>query len=868
MSSFPPFLRRLRALFLKRKLDADMSEEMRLHLELQTAENIARGMAPDAARHAAHRGFGGAEQLKERVRDQRGWRWLEDCRQDLRFGLRGLAREPGFAAICILVLALGIGANTAIFGVVDAVALRPLPVPEPERVVRVWETNASRNVTSFSVSFQDYQDWARLSRSWTTLAAVDARSVNLSGDGEPERLRAQLATATALPLFGWRVAHGRGFSVEDDQPGRGDVAMLAEALWRRRFGADPNVLGRTLIVDGKRKTVVGVLATGAGLAAEAEIFLPLQPFTSPDRDDRDIDVFGRLKPGITLAQAQEEMSAVAREIERLNPQDNTGWGVRLEPLFDVVVGRNVRVGLYLTLGAVGVLLVIASANFSTLLLVRAAKRRRELSIRAAMGGGRGRLIRQLTTESLLLAAIGGGFGLLLAAWGVGFIGAFDVAGLPRAAEVFLDQRVLAFAALTSALTGMIAGVLPAWSASRVDLQDGLKNCGLGAGPTRHRLRNALVIGQLALSIVLLAVAGVLVRTFDRLQRTDFGFRSEQVLTARFHPMNRNGRALVENFVERVRALPGVIAAGAISSAPMSAYNTSSHVFPVGPAAIPVTASIQSEWRIATEDYFRVMQIPVLRGRAFARSDDGSAGRVVIVSQTLARRLWGEDDPIGRQINPGGGTTFSTVVGVVGDVRSRDPAQAPQPAYYLSAHRDVWGTMTLTVRTAGDALRLVPQLRAELRALDPALPLYDVQTMDDLIGRRLASQRAVTVLLGAFAALALTLAVTGLYGVMAHVTGQRTREVGIRMALGAQRSDVIRPLLTQGARLIGAGSLLGLILALAAAALIRGKFEQISAADPLVLAGAVLLLGGISLLACYLPARRASRLDPLVALRTE
>jgi putative ABC transport system permease protein len=862
-------LRKFHALFRKEKLDAEMAEEMRAHLELQIDEHIRRGMTPDEARYAAQREFGGVEQIKERARDARGWRWVDDLRQDLRFGARTLSREPGFAAVCILVLALGIGANTAIFSVVDAIVLRPLPVPEPERVMRVWETNAARKVTGFSVSFQDYGDWVRLSRSWTALAALDNRNVNLLADGEPEHLRAQLATSNALSLFGWRVAHGRGFSAEDDQPGRGDVVILSDALWRRRFAADPGVLGRFVVVDGKPKTVIGVFAPDRGLAAEAEILLPLHPFASPDRDDRDLEVYGRLKPGISLAQAQEEMVAVAREIERQNPQDNAGWSARLEPLFDVAVGRNLSVALYLVFGAVGVLLAIACANFSSLLLVRAAKRGRELAIRAALGGGRGRLVRQLTTESLLLAVLGGTVGVALAAWSLEFIRSRGEADLPRVNEVVLDGRVLAFAVLATVVTGVVAGLLPAWSASRIDVQHGLKNSGGSSTPQRNRLRNTLVIGQLALSIVLLTVAGVLVRTFERLQRTDLGFRSEQLLTARLGPFDGSGgKTLVENLIERVRVLPQVTAVGAISNAPMAAYNTSNHVFPVGPATIATTESIQSEWRIVTEDYFRAMQIPVVRGRAFARTDDGGTGRVVIVNQALARQLWGDEDPIGRQINPGGGKTYSTVVGVVGDVRSRDPAQPPQPGYYLSAHRSLWGPMTLTVRTRGNALDLVPQLRTELRALDPTLPLFDVQTMEELIDRRLAPQRTVTVLLGAFAALALTLAVTGLYGVMAHATGQRTREVGIRMALGAQRADVVRPLVTHGARLIVAGSIGGLVLALVVGALLRGKFEQISAVDPVALSAATLLLGGVSLLACYLPARRASRLDPLIALRTE
>jgi predicted permease len=519
------------------------------------------------------------------------------------------------------------------------------------------------------------------------------------------------------------------------------------------------------------------------------------------------------------------------------------------------------------LGAVSILLAIACANFSGLLLVRAAQRSRELAIRAALGGGRGRLVRQLTTESLLLAALGGVAGLLVAQWAIDFIRTLAEVGLPRAGEVRFDGRIAGFAVLATALTGLVAGILPALAASRVDVQHALKDGGALAGPRRHRLRSGLVVGQLALAILLLAAAGVVLRTLDRLQRVDLGFRAEQVLTARIAPTS-NGRVLVENLVERVQRLPGVVAAGAISSAPMSAYNTSNHVFPVGPAALPAGTSIQSEWRIVTADYFRALQIPVLRGRAFTTTDDGRAGRVVLINRSLASQLWGDADPIGRQINPGGGTTYSTVVGVVGDIRSRDPARPANPAYYLSAHRGLWGPMTLTIRTTGDATALVPQLRAELRALDATLPLFDVQTLGALVDQRLATRRVLTTVLTTFAAVALTLAGAGLYGVMAHATGQRTREVGIRIALGAQRRQVVWPLLAQGVRLTACGTLIGAGLVATALPLVRGKFDAVTAADPLALGAAISLLAVVALVACYVPARRASRLDPLTALRHE
>jgi putative ABC transport system permease protein len=670
-----------------------------------------------------------------------------------------------------------------------------------------------------------------------------------------------------LPLFNLRVARGRGFNPEDDQPGRGRVAILSDGFWRRRFVGDGNVLNREVTVDGQAYTVIGVLAAGSSVFPETDIFVPAQPFASPDRDDREFEVYGRLKAGVTPAQADAEMVGIARQLEREYPADNSGWSVRLEPLFETVVGSGVRQGLLLVLAAGGLLLAITCANLAGLLLVRATNRTRELAVRAALGGGRGRLIRQLTTEAFLLASLGGLFGGLLAWWGTGLLASLNAAGLPRANEIQLDGRVLAFTVGATLLTGLFAGLVPALSASRVDILSGLKSSGPAAGRRRSRLRAVLIVGQLALSIVLLAAAGLLVQTFRHLQRTDLGFRPEQVLTARLAP-RQDARVVVETLVERIKALPGVIAVGAANSAPMARYNTSNNVFPVGPASIPVTESIQCEWRMVTADYFKALQIPVLRGRAFVPADNGQQGRVVVVNQSLARALWGDEDPLGKQINPGGGTTYSTVIGVVGDFRSRSPATPPAPSYFISAHRSVWGTMTLAVRTSGDALALVPMIRTEMRAVDPTLALFEIELLEESVGRRLASQQASATILALFAALAVALAATGIYAVMAQSTLQRTREVGIRLALGGQPFGVMRALLREGVMLIVAGAAAGLPLALAATQLLRGQLSGVMPGDPVTLFGALLLLSAAALFACWLPARRIVKVDPMVALRAE
>lgn len=860
-----------RALFQRRGLDAEMSDEMRFHLEMLIGEKMQRGMTPEAARLAALREFGGIEQHKERARDERGGRWLADFVQDVRIGLRRLGRERRFAALCVLVLALGVGATTVMFSVVDAVLLRPLPVAEADRVLRLWEGNASRGITRFSVSYPNYADWAARSRCWEILAAFDNRNVNMMVRGEPERLRAGIATANALPLFGWRVLRGRGLLPSDDQPGQAPVALLTEATWRARFGADPEIEKRAVVIDGSSHTIVGVLADGVGLDLGVEVVMPIRPFVSPDRDDKDLGVYGRLRRGTSIVQARAEMAAVAQGLAQEYPDDNGGWGINLEPLFDTVVHAKARGMVQLMSGAAVLLLVIACANLSSLLLVAAMKRTQELSIRAALGGGRGRLIRQLLTESGLVASLGGVSGLLLAWWGVDAMRAADSLNLPRADLIALDGRVLVFALGITVVTGLIAGVVPAFVVSRVDVQQGIRGTGALSVVRKGRLRNLLVVGQLALSIVLLAGAGVLLRAVSELHRVDLGFRPEQVLTARLAPKNNQAKAIVESLVERVRLLPGVTAVGAVSSAPMAAYNTSNHVFPVGAASIPTTQSVQSDWRIVTADYFRAMEIPVRKGRAFTTTDNATGGRVVVVNEALARALWGDADPIGRQINPGGGTSYSTVIGVVSDIRNHTPGQPPTPAYYLSAHRSVWGAMTLVVRSTGDAERLVPQIRAELRALAPTVPLFDVQALSQLVDRQIAPQATVAGLLTVFALLALVLAAVGLYGVMAYVTSQRSREVGIRMALGAGKWDVLRPLLGEGGRVVAAGVVIGLGSALLLTRTLRQALElpgTASLTDSATVIAAAVLLGLIAMLACYVPARRATRVDPLIALRTE
>lgn len=853
-------------LWRRRRREAEMKAEMAHHLELETERQQQRGLSATEALHAALRAFGNLASIEERAREVQAARWLEDFGKDVRLGARLLWREKLFTALGILVLALGLGATTALFSVLNAVVLRSLPVDEAERIVQVWETNPGRGVNRFSASFENYQDWAKRSTGFTELAAIARPSLTAMIGSEPERLRGVAYTANAADLFNLRVAVGRPLSAENDQPGGANVVLLSDRLWRTRLGRSEAILGTALTLNGASYTVIGIAAPEAGLFSGADVFLPLQNFASVgDRSNHDVDVYGRLQRGVTLEQAQAELVAIAAQLEREHPDSNAGWSLRLEPLFDTIVSPKVRRALWQLLGAVSLLLVIACANLSGLLLVRATGRSREFAVRAALGGGRGRLVRQLLAESLLLVVLGGGAGLLIAVWSFEALRSLEALGLPRSEEISLDARVLVFAAGATLLTALLAGLFPAWSVAQVDPQRELKDGG-AAGRTRARpLRTALLVGQVALSLVLLTVAGLLLRSFEQLLRTDLGFTPDRILTARIAP-GEDGRELVERWVERVRALPGVEAAAATSFAPTSFYNTSNNLFPVGPSLLPAGASVQAEWRIVTEDYFRALQIPLVRGRFFNRGDNADGARVVIVNQALARHLWGEDDPIGKQVNPGGGTRYSTVIGVVGDVRSGDPETPPAPQFYLSAHRWVWSTMTLVVRARGDGSNLVPMLRDELRALAPAMPMFEVTTLEESLDARLAPPRNSALLVGLFSLLAAVLAATGLFAMVAQATAQRTREIGIRIALGASRAEVIRPLLREGLRVTVVGVILGLLASAAGTQVLGGMLHDVSPLDPMSFAAAAIMLMAVALVACWVPARRAARVDPMVALR--
>jgi putative ABC transport system permease protein len=797
--------------------------------------------------------------------------------QDLRFALRSLRNAPGFTVVALLIVAIGIGAATTMFSAVDALVLRPVALPEPERLVAVYETNLPRNQPFFSVSFRNYVDWVEQARTFASLGAVETRTMNLTGQGEPEAVEVSAVTASFLPTVGIPTILGRNFSKEEDRKGGPPVAMLSEASWERRFGRSPDVLGQALLLDGVPHVLVGVSGPTGALPGPVEILVPMA--TAPEdvsRTHHDLWAVGRLREGVSLEAADAELKAIAARIYASLPESERGWSTRLVPYAREVVGDDVRRGLFVLLGAVGLVLLVACANLSNLLLVRSSARAFELAIRTALGAGRARIVRQIVTESVLVTVLGGVVGVLLAAWGVDLLRTLP---LPRAGQIGLDLRVLAAACVTILLAGVVAALAPALRASAVRPQEALK----GRSPrASHRSywRDAMVVAQLGTSLTLLVGVALMARSFGRLVDVDPGFRPDHALAVAVRPavnaapppgkgsFEPSAVRFYERLGERVRALPGVTAAGVVNSLPLTPRNTSLNVFPAGSAVVPAGESVQANWRLVDGGYFDAVGIPLVRGRTFAGLSPEEARRAVVVSASLARSLWADADPIGRQLDPGGNGRMLTVIGVVGDVRAQRLSSLPVPTFYWSMHRFLYGAMHLVVRTAGEPSAMLPAVRAAAQEIDASVPVFRVSTLADLRSDSLRQEKLLLGFLGGFGAVALLLAALGTYGVMAFTTQQRTREIGLRIAVGARPADILRIVLGQGARLVAAGALVGLVGALASARVLSSLLYETGTADPLayLVALGTLAMGG--LLAAYVPARRATRVDPMVALRAE
>jgi putative ABC transport system permease protein len=796
--------------------------------------------------------------------------------KDVRYGWRMLWRRPGFTVCAALVLALGIGANTAIFSLVNAVLLRPLPYPGAERIVSFDGVNPSKGITQSNLSAPDFADWKAEADAFESLALFTSGSATLGGD-EPERVGASGVTSGFFGVLGVAPALGRAFTEEDNQPGRPGVVVLSDGLWRRRFGGDPAIVGRRIELSGSQSEVVGVMPAGFGYPQGSELWSALQvDVPQQPRLNRAYQVAGRLREGVTLEAARAQLDAITGRLAAAHPTSNAGWGVELNRLHDKLVAP-VRTMLLVLLGAVGLVMVIACANVANLLLARASARRREVAVRVAVGASRGRIVRQLLTESLMLALAGGAAGLLLGVWLTDLLVALAPANTPRLVEAGLDARVFAFALLTTCVAGVSFGLAPALQATKTDLNETLKEGGRGHTDARSPLRSALVVAEVGLSLVLLVGAGLLLKSFVRLTRVSPGFEPARVLTMRLglpgvrYPEPRKKAEFYESLLGRVRALPGVEAAGATISLPLGGSNLS-----VGRGFIREGQSerpgegTNAAYFVVTPDYFRAVRVPVVRGRAFDERDTEDAPKVIIVNETLARRHFAGEEAVGRRIRMHADEKFEReIVGVVGDVKARTLDAETGPQVYVPHRQDGgWGSMSLAVRTAGDPAALTAAVREEVRALDRALPVYDVKTLDDVVAASFADRRLLSTLIASFGVAALLLASVGLYGVISYTVGRRTHEFGVRMALGAAPADVLRLVLRQGLGLALVGVAAGVVAALAAVRLMSSLLYDVSASDPYIFTLVPLLLVAVALLACYLPARRATRVDPVEALRYE
>jgi predicted permease len=798
--------------------------------------------------------------------------------QDLRYGARMLLKQPGLALVAVFTLALGIGANSAIFSVVNGVLLRPMPLEDPDRLIKIWETFLPGGQGTASVP--NLKDWREQNTVFKGIAAYQFSSFNLRGLESPERLQGATVSPNFFDVVGIRPRLGRAFQIGEDEAGRSRVALLSHRLWQRAFGGDAGVVGKEIPLNGENYTVIGVMPPAFRFPSRlTEIWVPLviPPDQVNNRDNHWMFTLARLEPDASFEQAREQMAAIAKRIEQQYPDSQAGRSVFLIPLQEETV-QSVRPALRELMFAVGFVLLIACANVANLLLGRATSRRREIAVRTALGAGRLRIVRQLLTESLLLAAAGGALGLALAKWGVEALLVLAEDFLPRANEVGLDWRVATFTAALSLLTGVFFGLIPALQSSRVDLQSALREgAGGGVSAQTNRLRSALVVMEVAATLVLLIGAGLLIKSFIRLYETDLGFKAENVLTMSLalpqakYPDVQAAAAFHQKLVERVSSLPGARSAGVINYLPVQQWGFNGGIAIEGQGPYEPGREPLAEFRAISPDYFRTMSVPLISARFFTAQDQSNSAPVVIVNQTLAQRHLPGQDPIGKRIRSIG-NNWRTVVGVVGDVRQSGVTQSVRAEVYVPVTQAVWTpmaqTMSLVVRADAEPEALISAVRNAVREIDPAQPVFNVKTMEAVVTDSVADRRLNMQLLGIFAAVALTLAVIGIYSVMSYTVSQHTREIGIRMALGARPLDVLKLVVGQGMGLTLVGVGLGLAGAFGLTRLMATLLYGVKATDPPMFAVVSALMVIVSLLACYVPARRATKVDPMVALRNE
>jgi predicted permease len=893
MDQIRTMLSRIASLFRSRRLDADLDEELRCHIDLAVEENLASGMSRQQARTLALRSFGGVSQIKETYRDQRGLPWVDAFTQDLGFAVRTLRKNPGFTLVALLTLALGIGGNTAMFSIVNGVLLNPLPFPEPDRLVTLSESKA--NFSRGSISYPNFLDWQKENHSFSAMATARFSAFSLTGRGEAEQVEAEFVSPDFFPILGVRPLLGRLIAAADNEAGSAPVVLISEGLWRRKFDAVPNILGQPITLDGRDFAIIGVIPANFHLRIpsfrDRDVYAPIRRWTNPLLMERGAGLgmhgIGRLKPGVTLEQARADMEQINRSLAATYPDADHGIGTTIVPMKEEIVG-DVRLFLLVLLGAVGFVLLLACVNAASLLLARSAARSREFAVRTALGASRGRIIRQLLTESLLLGIAAGALGLLPAFWGMRAALKLLPAALPRAEEIGLDFRVLAFTTAISLLTGVLFGLIPAFKSSQANPHSALKEGSRSSGGSHHRALATFVVTEMAIALVLLIGAGLMIRSLTQLWNVDPGFNPRNVFTFGLSlPPNFEGaspdriRAEFRAINDRFASIPGIAGVSqAWGALPMNGEDD--QLFWLEGQPKPKSQNDMSWFidYIVDPDYLRIMQIPLQRGRFFTQQDDEHAPLVIVVDEVFAQKFFPGQDPIGKRIHlVYNDDKLAQIVGVVGHVKQwgldSDDKQSLRTQVYLPCMQmpDAFIAMSpsgssVVVRYQGSLARAYESIRSANRQMSAQQVIYGDQTMESFVSDSIAERRFAMILLGAFAMLALLLACIGIYGVMAYLVSQRTVEIGIRMALGAQRGDVLALVLWRGARLALIGVGLGITSGLALMQFMRSLLFEVSPYDPTTLAGVSLLLIAVAFLACLIPARRAASVDPMQALRTE
>jgi predicted permease len=889
MNVISRFVKKISILFGRKQFATDLEEEMAFHREQSEKELIASGMTAEAARYAAMRQFGNATRAKEGSHEVVGFSF-ESLMQDVRYALRQLVMSPGFTAVITLTLALSIGANSAIFSVIQGVLLKPLPYPHSEQVVRLFLSGPE--FPKFPLNPFDFLDFRARNKSFQSMAAFTRGDMQLSGSGEPVELAGFGITSGYFRVLGVKPQLGREFDWNAEIPGNGQQVILSNRLWRTRFDAASDIVGRKITLNMKPYTVIAVMPPGAehpgnvyhalSYGDSVDVWWPFEfQGNSSQRGSHYIEGIARLKDGVRPAQANAEMNALMAQLGREHEGDKS-WNVLVIPLYSEIVGANRRM-LYVLLGAVTMVLLIACANAANLLLARAAARQREVAVRLALGAPRRRLIRQMLTESLLISLLGGGLGAILAEGGVKALVSLLPTGFPRAHDIHVNGQVFAFTFLVSIVTGILFGLAPALQASRMDPKRGLYEGGRGAtGSARQqRMRSVLVIAEVSLACVLLIGAGLMLRSFLNQLNLDAGFQKDHVLTATVSlpQAEYKSKAAAAHFYDRLMAglasMPGVESAGGGSDLPWTGYDENAGGFTIeGKKPLP-NQDFHARYHVATPDYFRALGTPLMRGRFFAQSDTENAPAVLIINQAMAARYWPNEDVLGRRItfddNPKE-KDWLTIVGVVGDVKDKPDSAGAEPAFWWPFLQNPigmgFGNMSLVVRADSDPRQLVDGLRNQVRLLDPSLAVSGIQLLDQVADESIATPRFSFVLVGLFACLAIVLAGIGTYGVISYSVSQRIPEFGLRLALGAPPGNVLRMVLVQAVQLAVSGAIIGLVIALTLARVLRSLIYNVSPADPLTFISVAIMVVAIAMLACYLPARRAAKASPMVALRAD